>query len=211
MLGPVLIAIFFLVIAPLVWGLRISLTDTRMIGLGFKTGLTFENYRSVLSDPDTWNAIWVTIVFSGGTVVGSVVLGMAAALVRKPGGGPYGNGAVVGGVVGGRRRAAMERQNHLAGGKAGRHRGRGRARRRAPPPSPRHCSRAADEAHACLIGEGSALMVLVTGATGFSSEADIEASNFAGALNVLGAAADAGCAPIVHVSSTAALFRAIRS
>ena len=81
MLGPVLIAIFVLVIAPLVWGLRISLTDTRMIGLGFKTGLTFENYRSVLSDPDTWNAIWVTIVFSGGTVVGSVVLGMAAALV----------------------------------------------------------------------------------------------------------------------------------
>ena len=68
-------------IAPLVWGLRISLTDTRMIGLGFDTGLTFENNRSVLSDPDTWNAIWVTIVFSGGTVVGSVVLGMAAALV----------------------------------------------------------------------------------------------------------------------------------
>ncbi|MDE0161577.1 MAG: hypothetical protein OXL98_07530 [Acidimicrobiaceae bacterium] len=54
-------------------------------------------------------------------------------------------------------------------------------------------------------------MVLVTGATGFSSEADIEASNFAGALNVLGAAADAGCAPIVHVSSTAALLRVIRS
>ena len=39
-----------------------------------------------------------------------------------------------------------------------------------------------------------------------SSEADIEASNFAGALNVLGSAADAGCDPIVHVSSTAALF-----
>ena len=39
-----------------------------------------------------------------------------------------------------------------------------------------------------------------------SSEADIEASNFAGALNVLGAAADAGCDPIVHMSSAAALF-----
>ncbi len=39
-----------------------------------------------------------------------------------------------------------------------------------------------------------------------SSEADIEASNFAGALNVLGEAADAGCDPIVHVSSAAALF-----
>ena len=39
-----------------------------------------------------------------------------------------------------------------------------------------------------------------------SSEAAIEASNFAGALNVLGAAGDAGCDPIVHVSSAAALF-----
>ncbi len=39
-----------------------------------------------------------------------------------------------------------------------------------------------------------------------SSAAEIEASNFAGALNVLGTAADAGCDPIVHVSSAAALF-----
>ena len=39
-----------------------------------------------------------------------------------------------------------------------------------------------------------------------SSEAAIEASNFAGALNVLGGAADAGCDPIVHVSSAAAMF-----
>ena len=39
-----------------------------------------------------------------------------------------------------------------------------------------------------------------------SSEAEIEAGNFAGALNVLGSAAAAGCDPIVHVSSAAALF-----
>ena len=81
MLGPVLIAILVLVIAPLAWGLRISLTDSRMIGLGFDTGLTFKNYRSVLADPDTWNAIRVTIIFSVGTVIGSVLLGIAAALV----------------------------------------------------------------------------------------------------------------------------------
>ena len=81
MLGPVLVAIFVLVIAPLIWGLRISLTDSRMIGLGFDTGMTLQNYHSVLTDADTWNAVWVTIVFSGGTVIGSVSLGIAAALV----------------------------------------------------------------------------------------------------------------------------------
>lgn len=81
MLVPLLVGIAVLVIAPLAWGLRISLTDSKMIGLGFRDGLTFKNYGSVLTDPDTWNAVWVTIVFSGGTVVGSVLLGIAAALV----------------------------------------------------------------------------------------------------------------------------------
>lgn len=81
LLGPVLIAVLVLVIAPLAWGLRLSFTDSRMIGLGFDIGLTLKNYKSVLADPDTWNAVWVTIVFSGGTVIGSVAVGIAAALV----------------------------------------------------------------------------------------------------------------------------------
>ena len=81
MLGPLLIIIFVLVIAPLIWGLRTSFTDSGMIGLGFKTGLTLANYRSILTDPDTWNAVRVTALFSVGTVLGSVAIGMAAALV----------------------------------------------------------------------------------------------------------------------------------
>ncbi len=39
-----------------------------------------------------------------------------------------------------------------------------------------------------------------------TTEAAIEATNFAGALNVLGAAVDAGCDPVVHVSTSSALF-----
>ena len=39
-----------------------------------------------------------------------------------------------------------------------------------------------------------------------TTETAIEATNFAGALNVLGAAVDAGCDPVVHVSTAAALF-----
>ena len=81
LLGPVLIAVLVLVIAPLAWGLRLSVTDSRMIGLGFDIGLTLKNYNSVLADPDTWSAVWVTIVFSGGTVIGSIAVGIAAALV----------------------------------------------------------------------------------------------------------------------------------
>ncbi len=81
MLWPMLGAIAVLVIAPLLWGLRISFTDSKMIGLGFNIALTLKNYNAVLTDPDTWNAIYVTVIFSLGTVIGSVTLGMTAAIV----------------------------------------------------------------------------------------------------------------------------------
>ncbi len=39
-----------------------------------------------------------------------------------------------------------------------------------------------------------------------AAAAEVEGTNFAGALNVLGAAVDAGCDPVVHVSTGEALF-----
>ncbi len=64
----------------------------------------------------------------------------------------------------------------------------------------------ADAVTAAIDGCDAAVHAAAVVGTDPSSEADIEASNFAGALNVLGSAADAGCDPIVHVSSAAALF-----
>lgn len=81
LLWPVLIMICLLVLVPLFWGLRVSFTDSRMIALGFNIPFTIQNYTSVLSDPDTWAAVWVTIKFSLGTVIGSIVLGLTSALV----------------------------------------------------------------------------------------------------------------------------------
>ncbi len=81
LLWPVLLLICLLVLGPLVWGIRVSFTDSRMIALGFKIPFTLKNYVSVLANPDTWAAVWVTVKFSLGTVIGSVVLGLASALV----------------------------------------------------------------------------------------------------------------------------------
>ena len=64
----------------------------------------------------------------------------------------------------------------------------------------------AEAVNAAIEGCDAVVHAAAVVGTDPSSEADIEASNFAGALNVLGAAADAGCDPIVHVSSAAALF-----
>lgn len=81
LLWPVLVLICLLVLGPLFWGMRTSFTDSRMIALGYNIPFTLKNYSSILSDPDTWRSVWVTIKFSLGTVIGSVVLGLASALV----------------------------------------------------------------------------------------------------------------------------------
>ena len=81
MLLPFLLAIVALVIAPILWGLRISFTDSRIIGLAYDEVFTLENYDRVFSDPETWHSVFVTIQFSLGTVVGSIALGIVTALV----------------------------------------------------------------------------------------------------------------------------------
>lgn len=81
MLLPFLLAIVALVIAPILWGLRISFTDSRIIGLAYDKVFTLENYGTIFSDPDTWHSVFVTILFSLGTVVGSIGLGIVTALV----------------------------------------------------------------------------------------------------------------------------------
>lgn len=74
MLLPFLLAIVALVIAPILWDLRISFTDSRIIGLAYDKVFTLENYDTVFSDPETWHSVFVTIQVSLGTVVGSITL-----------------------------------------------------------------------------------------------------------------------------------------
>jgi len=81
MVLPFLLAITALVIIPLLWGIRISFTDSRILGRAYSEAFTLANYRTVLTDPATWQSLYVTVVFSLGTVIGSIVLGIVTALV----------------------------------------------------------------------------------------------------------------------------------
>lgn len=78
---PVTLAVVAFILVPLGWGLRLSLTDTKLIGMGFTDGFTLRNYAAVLASPAFWGAFWVTLLYSAGTVVGGVALGLATALV----------------------------------------------------------------------------------------------------------------------------------
>ncbi len=65
-----------------------------------------------------------------------------------------------------------------------------------------------DEAsvRAAVDGCGAVIHAAAVVATDPASESLMEATNLAGATNVLGAAVEQGCDPIIHVSSVAALF-----
>lgn len=65
---------------PLVEGIRLSVTDTGLLNPTEGDYVGVDNYRTLLSDPEFWDALWVTLVYTVGCVVGAVGLGLLAAL-----------------------------------------------------------------------------------------------------------------------------------
>jgi multiple sugar transport system permease protein len=83
---PALLVISFVILYPVVEAIRTSLYSVTIAastqGAKF-VGLT--NYRRILSKPIFWDQLWVTCIYTFGTVVVSYLVGlMAALLVEKP-------------------------------------------------------------------------------------------------------------------------------
>ena len=66
---------------PLFKGLDLSFTDTRLLNPGGGSYIGLENYQSLLSSPAFLKSVLTTLIYTAGTVVLSVTLGTAAALV----------------------------------------------------------------------------------------------------------------------------------
>ena len=79
MVAPALLAIGLFSILPTLYGILISLYRVEFIEL--LTFVGFRNYAEVLSDPKFWGSVRVSFTFTGASVVLSVVLGFALALV----------------------------------------------------------------------------------------------------------------------------------
>jgi multiple sugar transport system permease protein len=79
---PVGVAAAVLILAPLGLGLWGSFTDAQTLNPDALTGdLTVENYAELLGDARFWDSVWATLVYSVGSVVGSLVLGLVTAVV----------------------------------------------------------------------------------------------------------------------------------
>lgn len=62
-------------------GIALSLTDTQLLNPSGGVYIGLSNYEDVLTSPEFWGSVRVTLVYTFGCVLGSVGLGLGAALV----------------------------------------------------------------------------------------------------------------------------------
>jgi multiple sugar transport system permease protein len=88
LVAPTLAVVVLMVFLPLVWSLIVSFQRLRLINIssqGLFDAFTIDNFALVLGTASFWNSLWITFVFTVGSVAGSIALGVIAALaLRRP-------------------------------------------------------------------------------------------------------------------------------
>src|SRR5215831_545743 len=79
-LSPALVGLIVFVLGPMLYAFGLSFVrwdlirpNPRFVGL--------DNYATVLSSPEFWHALWVTVLYTLGTVPPAMAIGLALALL----------------------------------------------------------------------------------------------------------------------------------
>jgi multiple sugar transport system permease protein len=88
LMSPTLLVVLVIVIFPLLWSILLSFQRMRLIQIGraeFFEPLTVANYERVLGSSTFWSSLWITFIYTFGSVVLVIFLGVLAAMaVRHP-------------------------------------------------------------------------------------------------------------------------------
>lgn len=88
LVSPTLLIVLVVVVLPLLWSILISFQRLRLINIGRQgpfEDFTIDNFVRVLSSDTLWSSLGITFVYTAGSVVLSISLGLLAALVvRRP-------------------------------------------------------------------------------------------------------------------------------
>jgi multiple sugar transport system permease protein len=88
LMSPTLLIVLAIVIFPLLWAILLSFQRMRLIQIGrasFFEPLTLANYERVLGSANFWSSLGITFIYTFGSVVLSISLGVLAAMaVRRP-------------------------------------------------------------------------------------------------------------------------------
>lgn len=83
---PVTVVVGAVIVVPILWTVVLSFQDARYIDVarnGLFNELTLDNFTSVLTDRGFWEAMLTTVEYSVGTTLGSIVVGLVAALAFR--------------------------------------------------------------------------------------------------------------------------------
>ena len=88
LLSPTVLIVLVVVILPIVWAILLAFQRIRLINIrraGIVGNYTLDNFDRVLTSPGFWDSLWTTLLYTVGATVGSIGLGLVAALaLRKP-------------------------------------------------------------------------------------------------------------------------------
>jgi trehalose/maltose transport system permease protein len=83
LITPSVLVVLLIIAFPTIQVLVYSVLRCKLDGVTPWSFNGFDNYAFVLSDPDWWNAVWVTVIFTVVSVVLESVLGLAIAMVAN--------------------------------------------------------------------------------------------------------------------------------
>ncbi len=88
LLSPTVLIVLAIVVLPIVWAISLSFQRARLLNIrrvGLVGNYTLDNFQRVLQSDGFWSTLWTTVVYTVGGTVGSIGLGLVAALaLRRP-------------------------------------------------------------------------------------------------------------------------------
>ncbi len=86
MVLPIVVIVTAIIIVPIIWTFILSFQEARYSDVarnGLFNPLTLSNYTDVLTSHGFWESLWVTIIYTAGTTIGSIAVGFLAALALR--------------------------------------------------------------------------------------------------------------------------------
>jgi multiple sugar transport system permease protein len=88
LLSPTVLIVLAVVILPIIWAISLAFQRIRLLNIrraSIVGNYTLDNFERVLTSPGFWDSLWTTVVYTVGATVGSIGVGLIAALaLRKP-------------------------------------------------------------------------------------------------------------------------------
>ena len=88
LLAPTVLLVLVIVVLPIIWAVALAFQRVRLLNIrrvGIFGNYTLDNVQRVLQSEGFWSTLWTTLIYTVGGTVGSIGLGLVAALaLRRP-------------------------------------------------------------------------------------------------------------------------------